>query len=561
MQAIHGNSFSSILHWATVSLIILLALVADRSYATDDHVCIRYESYTELETVPRNQTVQVLTREWCLEIPPRCTSYRPEIKEVYVKQNITKTRKIEYCCEGYEENSTNGSASTNRICRPLCRGGCGRGTCVAPNSCLCEAGFTGKHCTQRCRNGTWGESCRSRCHCQNQALCDGKTGHCRCSDGWIGHHCEAPCPAGHYGTLCKNRCNCSTSRCDHITGTCLIDDGHVMFENITRVVESNMSGESTERISVEQWIKVNSTISSTVNSIDSTTTELNEPIPSNATYAQSYNEYLPANASVTYVPIEDLTSTTETAKNESYYEIVATTTKVEITFIDTVHSRTEGNSTSDTNSNELVYVESDNQSNVVELVDGKEVSNEEQQINNKQAIATISCLLLTLILLLSVVAYMKNLNRKTMKKQQHQQPVKSLEEEKGPDSPRILEPLPDPPRVIYTKVKAKNQRTGSNQLEHYDVPVNNSSVNKSSPYNYNFTLAGSKPPQQNSPARRYSIEHIYDEIQYPPFADMSVNVAASAGENGSRENFSKFEILTDYKMTPVKVIDEIKGKQ
>ncbi|KAL1399305.1 hypothetical protein pipiens_000192, partial [Culex pipiens pipiens] len=44
-------------------------------------------SYTTLETVPRNQTVQVLTREWCLEIPPRCTSYRPEIKEVYVKQD------------------------------------------------------------------------------------------------------------------------------------------------------------------------------------------------------------------------------------------------------------------------------------------------------------------------------------------------------------------------------------------------------------------------------------------------------------------------------------------
>ncbi|XP_058816146.1 uncharacterized protein LOC131679433 [Topomyia yanbarensis] len=517
-------------------------------------------SYTELETVPRNQTVQVLTREWCLEIPPRCTSYRPEIKEVYVKQNATKTRKIEYCCEGYEETITNNSTVVDRICRPICRGGCGRGTCQAPNICTCEHGFTGKHCTQRCRNGTWGDSCKSRCHCQNHSVCDVKTGHCRCSDGWIGHHCESPCPAGHYGTLCKNRCNCSTSRCDHISGACLIDDGHVMFENITRVVESNWSAESTERIFVEQWVKVNTTASpSTEPAI--VTTELNEPFPSNATYAQSYQEYLPANTSVSYVPIEDLTSTTEAARNDTVYEIVASTTKVEITFIDTslnrVDSPAKGGKGNDANSTEIVYVESDNRSDLVEIINGKESTGEEveqEEVNNKQAIATISCLLLTLALLLSVVAYMKNINRKTMKKQQQQQKQAAIctDDEKGPDSPRILEPLPDLPRVIYTKVKSKSQRIGNTQLEHYDVPANNSSVNKSSPYNYNFTLTSSKLPQV-IPPRKYSLEHIYDEIQYPPFEEMN----ASAENDG--DHFSK-SILTDSKMTPVKVIDEIKGK-
>ncbi|XP_055642823.1 uncharacterized protein LOC129779401 [Toxorhynchites rutilus septentrionalis] len=554
------TSFMSILQLISGSLVVLLL---GRSYGSDDHLCIRYESYTELETVPRNQTVQVLTREWCLEIPPRCTSYRPEIKEVYVKLNVTKTRKIEYCCDGFEEYSQenladSGTSPLKRTCRPICRGGCGRGSCVSPNMCSCEAGFTGKHCIQRCRNGTWGENCKNRCYCQNFSLCDSKTGHCRCSDGWIGNHCESPCPAKHYGTLCKNRCDCNTTRCDHITGKCLADDDHVMFDNITRTLESNFSGESTERISAEQWIKVESTTGSVVAST-TTKTGINSSLPINSTqYAESYKEYIPSNANVSMVPIHLLTSTTEAARNETFYEILTSTSRVEITFIDSSVNKIEHHliesSTLADSSTALVYLASENQPDLVEFVDEKESSNGEEntgeeEVNNKQAIVTISCLLLTLVLLLSVVAYMKNLNRKALKKQQ-QQPSSSKPNTNGPDSPRILDPLPDLPRVLYTKVRAKNQRNGNAPLEHYDVPANNTSVNKSSPFNYNFTSTTGKPSQ--SPPRKYSLEHIYDEIQYPPF---------STEMGGPTEGSIYKSIMSDAKMTPVKVIDEVKGKQ
>ncbi|EDO63420.1 AGAP009760-PA, partial [Anopheles gambiae str. PEST] len=94
----HPLSYSRV-QCGAISILLVLLITSRVSSLQGDNVCYRYESYTETETIPRNQTVQVLTRQWCLEIPPRCTSYRTEIKEVFVKQNITKTRRVEFCCE------------------------------------------------------------------------------------------------------------------------------------------------------------------------------------------------------------------------------------------------------------------------------------------------------------------------------------------------------------------------------------------------------------------------------------------------------------------------------
>ncbi|XP_055589558.1 laminin subunit gamma-1-like [Uranotaenia lowii] len=567
-----SSFFASAKRWRTIGWWIVLLLVhrlmATDIGSSDDHICIRYESFTELETVPRNETIQILTREWCLEIPPRCTSYRPELKEVFVKQNVTKTRRIEFCCEGFEERleetvtfegiSSPPKNSTIRLnCRPICRGGCGRGTCEAPNQCSCEAGFTGKHCTQRCRNGTWGENCKHRCHCQNHSLCDGKTGHCRCSDGWIGNHCESPCPAGHFGTMCKSKCHCNTSRCHHISGKCLADHSQVMFENITRIVENITSGESTERISAEQWIKIET------EPVSPSTTSTTTSIPNNATYAQSFQEYIPSNVSVSFVPLENLTTTTEaTLINDStIYEILATTTKYEITFINTsvedVSSQSDAeNITSSSEPSEFVFVESEERSDLIEFVDDKDYDEKEQEVNHKQAVITISCLLLTLGLLLSVVAYMKKINRRAIEVQRQKQlPALHCKTviTKGPDSPRVLEPLPEPPHVIYTRVKAKNQRNALNaQIEHYDVPINNSSVSP-----FQFPVINGVVKLDGTQARKYSMEHIYDEIQYPALGDPNEQQQQQrADDNGDVNSIECWPA----KVAPVKVIDEIKGK-
>uniref|UniRef100_A0A182T4Q8 Uncharacterized protein n=1 Tax=Anopheles maculatus TaxID=74869 RepID=A0A182T4Q8_9DIPT len=186
---------------------------------------------------------------------------------------------------------------------------------------------------------------------------------------------------------------------------------------------------------------------------------------------------------------------------------------------------------------QLVYLESENHP---VLVDISGEGTAQSEANDRQAFVTISCLMITLALLLSVVVYMKRLNRKTLAKPAATAPppVKIVDEgvQTGNDTNRSSDPLPDLPHVTYTRVKPKLQRNGDigKQLaleyaayydvltkkfspEHYDVPANNSFIHraKSSPYNYNFSLNQKQPP------RKYSLEHIYDEIQYPPLAEVT----------------------------------------
>ncbi|ETN62285.1 hypothetical protein AND_006027 [Anopheles darlingi] len=386
----------------------------------------------------------------------------------------------------------------------------------------------------------------------------------------MGKHCETPCPEGSYGTMCGARCDCKTRHCHPQTGACLPDDEIVMFDNITRTVESSYSSESTERISAEQWIKVendttpiasstssvatevpttsssssSSTPTSTVTSTTTTTSTTTEvdgssPEPSSATYAESYHEYLPNNTEMSMVLTK---GHSRYASNDSMYELVTTTSRVEITFIDTAVQKVEdrdathGNAsmeeqdrddgtddTANVTDTQLVYLESSNQPVLVgiQTTDQEADRNRRQdESRDRQAFVTISCLLITLALLCSVVAYLKRLDRKTLVKPSGTvvpPPVKIVDGsvQTGIDPNRSSEPLPDLPHVTYTRVKPKQERNGD--LEHYDVPANNSFIHraKSSPYNYNFS-ANSKPPP-----RKYSLEHIYDEIQYPPLAEIT----------------------------------------
>ncbi|XP_053672173.1 uncharacterized protein LOC128722529 [Anopheles nili] len=537
--------------WSILVLFDLLAASQALSLQ-GDNVCYRYESYTETETIPRNQTVQVLTRQWCLEFIPRCTFYQTEIKEVFVKQNVTRTRRVEFCCEGYQERRTgNGSIGE---CHPICRGGCIHGECQAPNVCNCMSGFSGKHCLQRCRNGTWGVNCRNRCHCQNYAHCDTKTGHCRCTEGWMGKFCEIPCPEGTYGTMCVRKCKCNNMSCHPQTGVCMPIEEIVMFDNITRTIENAYSSESTERISAEQWIKVE-------NETNSTVSKASGQMMPNATYAESYHEYLPNNTEMSMVLTK---GHLRTASNESVYELVTTTSRVEITFIDTAVKKVEdpatlnnatdhdghddtisGDNSNDTDT-QLVYLESENHPVLLDMSEEDTVLHE---ANERQALVTISCLLITLSLLLLVAVYLKRLNRKALAKSSTTvsppAPVKIVDEsvQTGSDSNRSSDPLPDLPHVTYTRVKPKSQRNGS--IEHYDIPANNSFIHRAknaSPYNYNFPAANLKVTP-----RRYSLEHIYDEIQYPPLPEVTAGI--DTPDNNTRilekdNDYSKTVVVT-----------------
>lgn len=64
-------------------------------------------------------------------------------------QNVTKTKLIEHCCEGY--NNIN-FKNESTVCLPICRGGCGHGICDSPNQCVCDIGYEGNSILLNCFN-------------------------------------------------------------------------------------------------------------------------------------------------------------------------------------------------------------------------------------------------------------------------------------------------------------------------------------------------------------------------------------------------------------------------
>jgi len=40
-----------------------------------------------------------------------------------------------------------------------------------------------------CPSGYYGVACQERCRCDNDAACDHVSGSCTCNAGWMGRHC------------------------------------------------------------------------------------------------------------------------------------------------------------------------------------------------------------------------------------------------------------------------------------------------------------------------------------------------------------------------------------
>ena len=91
----------------------------------------------------------------------------------------------------------------NRVCQ--CSWKNSESCDTATGRCLCRAGFTGTHCTERlllyftlpkklilnlvCKDGRWGRGCQSDCNCDGY-LCDKSTGECICPPGLMAAGCK-----------------------------------------------------------------------------------------------------------------------------------------------------------------------------------------------------------------------------------------------------------------------------------------------------------------------------------------------------------------------------------
>jgi len=81
------------------------------SISTAGNICTREEPYVEVVQVPEVQPVRVRTSTWCLDIPPRCSSYKTEMREVMrVQVSVASVKLVQAMCLTGSRCLTAGSA-------------------------------------------------------------------------------------------------------------------------------------------------------------------------------------------------------------------------------------------------------------------------------------------------------------------------------------------------------------------------------------------------------------------------------------------------------------------
>ncbi|XP_025101776.1 receptor-type tyrosine-protein phosphatase kappa-like isoform X2 [Pomacea canaliculata] len=90
----------------------------------------------------------------------------------------------------------------------------------------CDSGWQGERCDRVCDLFKYGPDCEYKCgSCKDNVSCDRFTGVCSsaCQPGYLTQYCNQSCTAGRYGDNCTDTCgNCLNNKtCDPVNGTCL----------------------------------------------------------------------------------------------------------------------------------------------------------------------------------------------------------------------------------------------------------------------------------------------------------------------------------------------------
>ncbi|XP_052791693.1 protein draper-like, partial [Mya arenaria] len=92
------------------------------------------------------------------------------------------------------------------------------GKCTSPG---CFQGWRGIACNISCLHNKFGRDCSETCHCYGDGECDQYNGTCKankCEPGWRTASCDAECGNGTFGDDCESICNCA--QCHHVNGSC-----------------------------------------------------------------------------------------------------------------------------------------------------------------------------------------------------------------------------------------------------------------------------------------------------------------------------------------------------
>ncbi|XP_072015697.1 epidermal growth factor-like protein 7 [Amphiura filiformis] len=193
---------TTMMNWVIDLSVVVLAIVVVFPFQGTDgylhrsgrHVCTNPRTQPAAKTMFIESYCQPVFQPYfamCNDGYRLCTRYRTVYNLGYRRRFAQVQRKVSYmCCPGWRTPNNFASSCTDPICTHDCRNG---GRCIAPDTCHCASGWTGKTC----------EIPQCSTPCQNHGRCVGPDT-CTCPRGWGGPLCsKAQC-----STPCKNHGRC-----------------------------------------------------------------------------------------------------------------------------------------------------------------------------------------------------------------------------------------------------------------------------------------------------------------------------------------------------------------
>ncbi|XP_039749728.1 uncharacterized protein LOC120626318 isoform X2 [Pararge aegeria] len=148
--------------WCAVMVMVLVNEVVTLS---GPNVCMVQQKYNITKRVKYRAPMSVRTYEWCFAMPPRCSRWNTEMRDLTRLETEERTAEVAVCCPGYKMKEV---------------------SCVP----ICPSGKMGHGCNEDCPPDKWGPNCVNECpECLN-GFCVPSTGECDCEEGWQGESCQ-----------------------------------------------------------------------------------------------------------------------------------------------------------------------------------------------------------------------------------------------------------------------------------------------------------------------------------------------------------------------------------
>ncbi|KAG6454458.1 hypothetical protein O3G_MSEX008713 [Manduca sexta] len=151
--------------WWFAVVVVMAAMVMQVTTLNGPNVCMVKQKYNITKRVKYRAPMSVRTYEWCFSMPPRCSKWNTEMRDLTRLETEERTAEVAVCCPGYKMRDVS--------CVPIC-----------PN------GKTGPRCSEDCPQNRWGPNCVNECPRCQHGECSPVTGECHCQRGWQGESCE-----------------------------------------------------------------------------------------------------------------------------------------------------------------------------------------------------------------------------------------------------------------------------------------------------------------------------------------------------------------------------------